>query len=72
MKGKTDWSLETNQDSVKSILTTQNKSVDNIWEKLKRRAEQIEYGSILCEIQVHAGKIKQVDITTIKERMRAD
>ena len=72
MKSKTDWPSEVNRDSVKSILPNQTKSVDNIWEKLKRRAEQIDYGSFICEIQVHAGKIRQVDITTIKERMRAD
>ncbi len=58
------------QNPEKSAL--QNQSVDNIWEKLKRRAEQVGYGSLICEMQVHQGQIRQVDITTIKERMRAD
>jgi len=62
----------TNQNPEKAILQDQDKSVDNIWEKLKRRAEQVGYGSLICEIQVHQGQIRQVDITTIKERMRAD
>jgi hypothetical protein len=62
----------TNQNPEKSALQKQNQSVDNIWEKLKRRAEQVGYGSLICEMQVHQGQIRQVDITTIKERMRAD
>ena len=61
-----------NQKSDKSVLPNQNKSVNNIWEKLKRRAEQVGYGTLICEIQVHQGQIRQVDITTVKERMRAD
>lgn len=61
-----------NQSPENTILLNQNKSVDNIWEKLKRRAEQVGYGTILCEIQVHQGQIRQVDITTVKERVRAD
>jgi hypothetical protein len=61
-----------NQNPEKSALQKQNQSVDNIWEKLKRRAEQVGYGSLICEMQVHQGQIRQVDITTIKERMRAD
>ncbi len=60
------------KDSRKSVLARQDTSADGIWEKLKHRAEQIDYGSIICEIQVHGGKIRQVDITTVKERMRAD
>ena len=54
----------------KSALSHRQKSPDGIWEKLKRRAEQIDYGSIICEMQVHEGKIRQVDITTVKERIR--
>lgn len=45
---------------------------DIIWRKLKDRAEQISYGTLVCEMQVHQGRIRQVDITLIKERMRAD
>jgi len=60
------------QNSKESVVRNQNQSVDNIWEKLKLRAEQVGYGSLLCEIQVHQGEIRQVDITTVKERMRAD
>lgn len=59
------------ENSEKTNPTNPDKSND-IMEKLRRRAEQVGYGSLVCEIQVHAGKIKQVDITTIKERMRAD
>ncbi len=61
-----------NENPEKTFLPSQNNSVDNIWEKLKRRAEQMGYGSLICEIQVHQGQIRQVDITTVKERMRAD
>jgi hypothetical protein len=61
-----------NQNPENSILLSQNKSIDNIWEKLKRRAEQVGYGTLICEIQVHQGQIRQVDITTVKERVRAD
>lgn len=70
--GKADWSSEQIRNSQKSILPSQNRSVDNIWEKLKHRAEQVGYGSLVCEIHVHQGEIRQVDITTIKERVRAD
>ena len=72
MESKRVWASEADRDSKKSNLSNQNKSVDNIWEKLKRRAEQIDYGSLVCEIQVHEGQIRQVDITIVKERVRAD
>lgn len=55
----------------KAVITQEDKS-SNILEKLRRRAEQIGYGCLVCEIQVHRGQIRQVDITTVKERMRAD
>ena len=55
----------------KPFLTDRAKP-SNILEKLKRRAEQIGYGSLICEIEVHDGQIRQVDITTVKERLRAD
>lgn len=58
-------------DSEKAFLTNQDKT-GNILEKLRRRAEQVGYGSLVCEIQVHEGQIRQVDITTVRERMRAD
>jgi len=58
-------------NSEKAYLTNQDKS-RNILEKLRRRAEQIGYGALTCEIQVHEGQIKQVDIIAVKERMRAD
>ena len=57
---------------IKTISTSQNKAADGILEKLRQRVEQIEYGSLICEIQVHQGRIKQIDITAVKERMRAD
>jgi hypothetical protein len=62
----------TNQNSEKTTLSDPNKSADNIWEKLKLRAEQVGYGTLICEVQVHQGQIRQIDITTVKERMRAD
>ena len=62
----------TDQNPEKTTLSDPNKSADNIWEKLKLRAEQVGYGTLICEIQVHQGQIRQVDITTVKERMRAD
>ena len=46
--------------------------VDRIWEKLKHRSEQIDYGTLCCEIMVHGGIIKQIDIIRTKERFRAD
>jgi hypothetical protein len=55
----------------KGILADQDKT-SRILEKLRRRAEQIGYGCVICEIQVHDGQIRQVDITTVKERMRGD
>ncbi len=58
-------------NSEKAFLTNQDKT-GNILEKLRRRAEQVGYGSLVCEIQVHEGQIRQVDITTVRERMRAD
>ena len=54
----------------KYALPRREKSSDGIWEKLKHRAEQVDYGSIICEMQVHEGKIRQVDITSVKERIR--
>ena len=45
---------------------------DIIWRKLKERAEQVSYGTLVCEMQVHQGRIRQVDVTVVKERMRAD
>jgi hypothetical protein len=55
----------------KPFLANEEKS-RTILEKLRHRAEQVGYGCLVCEIQVHQGQIKQVDITAIKERMRAD
>ena len=43
-----------------------------ILEKLRQRAEQIGYGCLVCEVQIHDGQIRQVDVTTAKERMRGD
>lgn len=54
-----------------ALLGNQDKA-SAILEKLRRRAEQVGYGCLVCEIQVHQGQIRQVDITAIKERMRAD
>jgi hypothetical protein len=59
------------EGSGKAVSAKQDKT-GNILEKLRHRAEQIGYGSLICEIQVHDGQIRQVDITTVKERMRAD
>ncbi len=43
-----------------------------ILEKLRQRAAEIGYGSLICELQIHQGQIKQVEITGIKEKLRAD
>ena len=59
------------ENSEKPFLANEEKS-RTILEKLRHRAEQVGYGCLVCEIQVHQGQIKQVDITAIKERMRAD
>ena len=56
----------------KTVSANQDKYTNGVLEKLKQRAEQVGYGSLICEIQVHQGKIRQVDITMVKERMRAD
>jgi hypothetical protein len=69
---KKDQTRKENQDSEKSILPSWTKPTNQIWGKLKHRAEQVGYGSLICEIQVHEGQIRQVDITMVKERMRAD
>lgn len=63
---------EDSEKNIKNVLTNQDKSVNAIWKKLEDRAEQLGYGSLICEVQVHQGRIRQVDITTVKERMRAD
>ena len=55
-----------------TVVTRQENRTKQILDKLRERAEQIGYGTVVCELQVHQGKIKQVEITTIKERMRAD
>ena len=44
----------------------------DILEKLRQRAQKVGYGSLICELKVHQGRISQVEITSIKERMRAD
>jgi len=59
------------ESSEQALLTNHDKS-GTILEKLRHRAEQVGFGCLVCEIQVHQGQIKQVDITAIKERMRAD
>jgi hypothetical protein len=59
------------ESSEQALLANQDKT-STILEKLRHRAEQVGFGSLVCEIQVHQGQIKQVDITAIKERMRAD
>ena len=56
-------------------ITVTNHEIDRsdlILGKLKRRAEQIGYGALICEIQIHQGHIKQIEITATRERMRAD
>ena len=72
MNGRKDRALEAVHHSKQSILPNHDKSVDNIWEKLKRRAGQLDYGSLLCEVQVHKGQIRQIEVTVIKEKIRAD
>ncbi len=45
---------------------------DRILEKLKDRVKQVGYGSLVCELQIHQGQISQIEITSIKARMRID
>ena len=69
---KKDHGRKMNQDSENNILPNQTKPANKIWDKLKHRAEKVGYGSMICEMQVHEGKIKQIDITMVKERVRID
>lgn len=45
---------------------------DKILQKLKDRVKQIGFGSLVCELQIHQGKISQIEITGIREKMRVD
>jgi hypothetical protein len=53
-------------------LTNTDIKADNIWMKIKAKAESLRYGSLACELTVDNGIIKQVDITKERERIRAD
>ncbi len=62
-----------------NTLTTKNQQPslrDNhradILEKLKQRVAEIGYGSLICEVQIHQGQIKQIEISAIKEKLRTD
>lgn len=45
---------------------------DKLYEKLKEKAQELKFGVLLCKIEIHAGKIKQIDIHKEFERLRAD
>ncbi len=57
-------------EDARSSLRDNHKT--DILEKLRQRAAAIGYGSLTCELQIHQGQIKQVEITGIKEKLRAD
>lgn len=59
-------------NSPKKDLTEGGKVVNTIWQRLQEKATEIGYGSFTCEMQIHDGIIKQVDITETKERFRID
>lgn len=58
----------------KKDLTDHDKSgnVDMIWQHLKDKAAAIRFGVIDCQLTVHDGQIRQLDITQTKERFRVD
>jgi hypothetical protein len=56
----------------KKVLTNGDEGKYSLWLKLEAKAEQLQFGVICCEMQVHEGKIKQLDITDTRERFRAD
>jgi len=72
MNSKKDRTSAAIQFSKQSALPDHIEPLDTIWEKLERRAAQIDYGSLVCELQVHEGQVRQIDITVVKERIRAD
>jgi len=61
-------------NSEKKDLTDHKESgnVDMIWQRLKEKATEIKYGSFTCEMHVHDGTIKQVDVTEIKAKFRIE
>ena len=56
----------------KKDLTDHAKSVnvDIIWQRLKNKATEIQYGSLSCVFEIHQGCIFQVDVTQVTERIR--
>lgn len=60
------------ENSSEKTLTNGQDSSYILWQRLQAKAAEIKYGSFICEMQVHDGIIKQVDITETKERFRID
>jgi hypothetical protein len=56
----------------KKVLTNGNQVAYSIWQKVEAKAEKLGYGVICCEITVHDGKVKQLEITGVRERYRVD
>lgn len=54
------------------VLCSKNKRTDEVLEKLETRAEKVGFGSIVCELKIHHGEISQIDITSIREKVRGD
>ena len=55
-----------------NVLTTADAKADNIWKKIKEKAEVLRYGSFVCSLTVHDGEIRQAEMSNLVERIRAD
>jgi len=42
---------------------------EKILEELKRRAEEIKYGSVICEFKIHEGKIMAGEVIEQKIKL---
>jgi len=60
-----------NSENSKNILTADHPSAI-LLNRLVLRCEEIGYGELTCELKIHDGEIKQIDIVQTKERLRID
>ena len=47
-------------------------AADQLWEAIKERAKKLQFGSFCLDIKVHAGHVREAEVSDVREKIRAD
>ena len=47
-------------------------SADQLWEAIKERAKKLQFGSFCLDIKVHAGHVREAEVSDVREKIRVD